>query len=106
MLWSGAGSNTALVNTTRVGRVILFLLLFFFFFFSSFFSSFFGGGNNVSADPVDQYYTTRGDGILDLYSTLWERNKSDLFALQEARGAALTLQQSIQYRTWCLSLLA
>ena len=29
--------------------------------------------------------------ILDLYSTLWERNKLDLFALPGAMGAALAL---------------
>ena len=43
--------------------------------------------------------------MLDMYSTLWKMIKSDLFALPEARGAALALQQSIQYMTWCLCLL-
>ena len=33
--------------------------------------------------------------ILYLCCTLWERSKSDLFALLEAKGAALALQQFI-----------
>ena len=36
-----------------------------------------------------------------LCSTLWEWSKSDLLVLPEARGAALALQQSTQYMTWC-----